>query len=109
MKLKVFDNLHFQEFPIEDDFEEWDITNEELYEVGITKQFDLQNHKVIDYVNLDLLRERRENECFPIINRGELWYDTLTDKQIVELKEWYQAWLDVTETKIIPQKPEWLK
>ena len=24
-------------------------------------------------------RRRRELECFPIINRGQLWYDTLSD------------------------------
>lgn len=57
---------------------------------------------------LDELRERRELECFPIINRGELWYDTLTTEQLQELDTWYHAWLDVTITKQIPQKPEWL-
>lgn len=55
------------------------------------------------------LRERREVECFPIINRGKLWYDTLTTKQLKELNEWYQAWLNVTETLIVPDKPSWLK
>lgn len=54
------------------------------------------------------LRAKRETECFPIINRGQLWYDTLAKQQIVELKEWYIAWLDVTDTLIIPNKPNWL-
>lgn len=54
------------------------------------------------------LRNQREVECFPIINRGKLWYDNLTTKQIAELNEWYNAWLDVTETKVIPNKPNWL-
>lgn len=54
------------------------------------------------------LRRRREIECFPIINRGQLWYETLTEKQKTELKNWYSAWLNVTETLIIPDKPEWL-
>ena len=57
---------------------------------------------------LESLRAQREVECFPIINRGKLWYDNLTVLHSVELQEWYQAWLDVTETKVIPQKPEWL-
>lgn len=58
---------------------------------------------------LDVLRRQREAECFPIINRGQLWYDTLSEEQTVELKEWYQLWLDVTQTKQIPEKPSWLK
>ena len=51
---------------------------------------------------------RRDTECFPIINRGELWYKHLTDEQKEELDNWYNAWLEVTETKVIPTKPEWL-
>ena len=58
---------------------------------------------------LDKLRQQREVECFPIINRGQLWYDTLTSEQINELRSFYRAWLDVTETKIIPTKPSWIK
>lgn len=57
---------------------------------------------------LNDLRERREIECFPYINRGELWYDSLTQEQRIELSVWYHAWLDVTETRIIPTKPSWL-
>lgn len=54
-------------------------------------------------------RYQREIECFPIINRGILWYERLTTEQKEELNIWYQAWLDVTETKFIPEKPTWLK
>ena len=54
------------------------------------------------------LRNQREVECFHIINRGKLWYDNLTTEQIAELNKWYNAWLDVTETKVIPNKPNWL-
>jgi hypothetical protein len=54
-------------------------------------------------------RKRRENECFSVINRGQLWYDTLSDTQKEELNKWYRAWLDGTDTLIIPQKPSWLK
>ena len=55
------------------------------------------------------LREKREYECFSIINRGKLWYDTLTSEQIEELNEWYRAWLDVTTTLVEPKRPEWIK
>lgn len=56
----------------------------------------------------DRLRKRREEECFSIINRGKLWYDTLTLTQLGELKAWYWAWLNVTDTMKVPKKPEWL-
>lgn len=58
---------------------------------------------------IEQLRYRREEECFSIINRGQLWYNNLTAEQFSELQVWYKAWLDVTETKIIPEKPTWLK
>lgn len=54
-------------------------------------------------------RQQREVECFPIINRGQLWYDGLTEQQIAELTAWYKDWLNVTETLTMPNKPEWLK
>lgn len=54
------------------------------------------------------LRRQRDKMCFPVINRGYLWYSKLTDDQKEELDRWYQAWLDVTTTKIIPSNPEWL-
>ena len=57
--------------------------------------------------SLDVLRKKREEICFPIINRGKLWYDSLSSEQYQELKDWYKKWLDVTETNIIPETPKW--
>lgn len=54
------------------------------------------------------LRSQREKVCFPYVNRGYLWYNRLTDVQKEELGVWYQAWLDVTDTKVVPETPEWL-
>ena len=54
------------------------------------------------------LREQRNRDCFPIINRGYLWYSTLNIRQWLELKKWYLAWLNVTETFTIPDRPDWL-
>lgn len=59
--------------------------------------------------NLYAIRLCRKTECFPIINRGELWYNKLTEEQKSELASWYQAWLDAPQTLVVPQKPEWLK
>lgn len=56
-----------------------------------------------------IIRATRERECFPVINRGRLWYNTLTVEQLSELKQWYFAWLNAPETLVIPKTPEWLK
>jgi len=58
--------------------------------------------------NEEYLRKRREKECFSIVNRGKLWYNSLTDEQLAELTEWYYKWLDVTKTNQIPIPPAWL-
>ena len=67
----------------------------------------MQGIKVVRNIK-ENLRERREKECFPVINRGKLWYDCLTPLQLGELKSWYWAWLNVTDTCVIPTKPAWL-
>lgn len=54
------------------------------------------------------IRNRRERECFPIINRGALWYEKLTEEQKTELSAWYEAWLDAPETGTAPTAPVWL-
>ena len=54
-------------------------------------------------------RHRREKECFAVINRGQLWYESVSLTQLLELRQWYKAWLNVTETMVIPEKPAWLE
>lgn len=54
---------------------------------------------------LDDLRRRREEECFAIVNRGKVWYDTLTAEQMAQLTTWYKAWLDAPETGVAPETP----
>lgn len=66
----------------------------------------IKNNKHIELKNK--LRERRKLECFPVINRGKFWYDKLTLQQYQELKVWYQKWLDVTESLVVPEEPYWL-
>ena len=58
---------------------------------------------------VDMYRSIRSQVCFPIINRGQLWYDKLTDEQKEELSKWYNDWLNVTTTLVMPEAPEWLK
>lgn len=59
-------------------------------------------------INKDVIRKRREKECFSIVNRGQLWYNCLTIEQRSELNGWYHAWLNAPETGTIPPKPVWL-
>ena len=54
------------------------------------------------------IRKQREKECFPVINRGALWYNKLTETQKQELSAWYEEWLDAPETGVIPTAPAWL-
>lgn len=58
---------------------------------------------------LSKIRARRAAECFPIVNRGVLWYKKLTEAQRQELSEWYEAWLDAPQTGILPQTLTWIK
>ncbi len=55
------------------------------------------------------LRSRRKDECFTYVNRGQLWYTALSVKQLAELTAWYKAWLNVTDTLTVPDKPSWLE
>lgn len=59
-------------------------------------------------VQRDAIRKSRSEICFPIINRGRLWYDRLTDERVAELQDWYSAWLDAPETLKVPKTPEWV-
>lgn len=59
------------------------------------------------------IRLRREEECFSITDRSQMWYNTVyvnfTDTQKQEFQDWYTAWLNAPETRVIPDKPDWLK
>lgn len=54
------------------------------------------------------LRILREAECFSYVDRSQFWYDSLSSSQLEELHAWYEAWLNVTETLTIPERPAWL-
>lgn len=81
------------------------------------REYDVNEYK--DYVEvvlrpnreeerLDRLRVERERTCFPVVNRGAVWYNRLTPEQQAELQAWYQAWLDVTKTGVMPKTPKWV-
>lgn len=73
------------------------IYDAEAYETHVTEEIKAE------------YRIRREKECFAVVNRGQLWYEGITLQQMVELRQWYKAWLKVTETMVVPEKPAWLE
>ena len=75
-----------------------------------TAAFDSEhNDALLLEAKKDEFRLRREKECFSIINRGQLWYEGVSITQLLELRQWYKAWLNVTETMVVPEKPTWLE
>lgn len=88
---------------------EWCKQNNMVLHKINNNEYIIRDRQYYSTTSLFDLRERRNAECFSVINRGQLWYDTLSDWQIEELKAWYEAWLDVTKTMTIPEKPYWLE
>ena len=79
-----------------------------LSEDGLLVKDENRQKEVETQLELDALRAQREKVCFSVINRGELWYSRLSNEEREELACWYDAWLNVTETKVIPETPKWL-
>lgn len=74
-----------------------------------TVVFDSEQNAMLEQEQLkETYRQQREKECFSIINRGQLWYESITLPQLLELRAWYKAWLNVTDTMVVPEKPAWL-
>lgn len=63
--------------------------------------------RILEETN-NALRAERQYSCFDIVNRGQVWYEGLTEEQRAELKQWYKDWLDVTKTHNVPVPPAWL-
>lgn len=115
IKIKILNEYSYYT-NVEDYNAEVDETDLQL--VPFQKKFDVTKKIIIDNPNykspsLEIkqinLRSLRERDCFPIINRGQLWYQTLTKDQLTELNKWYKDWLDVTKTLVVPTKPSWLE
>lgn len=117
MKTVLINNLGFKESPTVRDATVAIQISDEVYEkIGTWPcgklwkyQEEINDFILVDSPYLVELRFARTQECFSIINRGYLWYAQLTEAQKIELQEWYQKWLDVTETQQIPIRPKWLK
>lgn len=56
----------------------------------------------------DCLRQIRENECFKFVDRP-IWYKKLTTVEQLSVDTWYDSWLRVTDTFVIPERPNFIK
>lgn len=86
-----------------DRFQAWKYDGEKLV-------YDVEQAKVLQAErNKDEIRFERQRVCFPVVNRGQFWYDTLTQSEKNEIREWYQQWLDAPETGVIPDDLDFIK
>ena len=86
-----------------DRFQAWKYDGEKLV-------YDIEQAKVLQAErNKDEIRFERQRVCFPVVNRGQFWYDTLTQSEKNKIREWYQKWLDAPETGIIPNDLDFIK
>ena len=60
-------------------------------------------------MDIEYIRNQREIICFPVVNRGVLWYNKLLASQQDELNMWYEHWLEAPETMCVPQMPNFLQ
>lgn len=114
MIIKINENGYVESPYIRDATIELEVTDEQLEQIS-TFSFNtnwryLNGEFVLEsLMDENSLRERRQRECFDILdNRSQLWWNKLTEIQREEIEAWYEAWLEVTETKVIPEKPSWL-
>lgn len=115
MIIKINENGYVESPYIRDATIELEITDEQLEQIS-TFGFNT-NWRYVDgefvlesLMDDDSLRERRKRECFNIVdNRSQLWWNKLTEIQREEIEMWYETWLNVTETRVIPKKPLWLE
>ena len=53
------------------------------------------------------LRHSREKKCFAIANRN-FFFNEATIAEMAEINNWYTAWLNVTDTLVVPIVPHYI-
>lgn len=73
-------------------------------------------NEIVNSKKLDYIRRKRAFECFRIVNRGPVWYNTLTESQKQDIQNWYDAWLALPNREDLnidspqyPTPPSWLQ
>lgn len=87
----------------EDNYQFFKLENGELiYDASRAEYFELEKKR-------NYLRAQRKRICYPIVNRGQAWYDTLSNYQRLTLKSWYENWLVAPDTLEEPVAPDWIQ
>ena len=107
MLVKILNKFNSQAYPLDETAIE--VEQEVLDQIGITKCFDVENNRVIDYDNsedlriqkIEELRQKREPllQAFDIY-KSNVSYGIETDNNREEIVVWYKAILDLEESAI---------
>lgn len=101
----LVDGIEVDESVIED--MEYFVDNSSAYHI-VNGKLELDSERletIKNEIEIEKLRKKRDEECFSYVDRSILWYNNLTNEEKEELSEWYQDWLNVTDTKVIPERP----
>ena len=96
--------------------------NENLITIPLSKndftnrEFDIEKyHTRVKQKHIADLRKLRVAECFSVIDRSKIWWDTLSEQQVIEIKDWYNEWLNIPNEQLsslerlpLPIKPNFL-
>jgi len=80
------------------------------------REFDIEKyHTRIKEKYINDLRKLRAIQCFSVVDRSKIWWDTLSEEQVSEIKDWYNEWLDIPNQQLqsverlpLPIKPNFL-
>jgi len=80
------------------------------------REFDIEKyHTRIKEKYINDLRKLRAIQCFSVVDRSKIWWDTLSEEQVSEIEDWYNEWLDIPNQQLqsverlpLPIKPNFL-
>jgi hypothetical protein len=78
--------------------------------------FDIEKyHNRVKQKHVADLRKLRIVECFSVVDRSKIWWDTLSEQQVNEIKDWYNEWLNIPNEQLsslerlpLPIRPSFL-
>jgi hypothetical protein len=78
--------------------------------------FDIEKyHNRVKQKHVADLRKLRIAECFSVVDRSKIWWDTLSEQQVNEIKDWYNEWLNIPNEQLsslerlpLPIRPSFL-
>jgi hypothetical protein len=84
------------------------MTKDELYDIINCNSSEI--YSILQSQELDDIRKQREEE-FSLFDKYQLtlYWNSLNPQQQQDYSAWRNAWLNVTETKIIPNRLDWFK